>query len=76
MSDRLDMLKEELKEMEDVEADLDEQRNRVQQSIRNVTDDQENSRYPFHLNLNYIVGKGYIKPTFVVVEKTMEQFQF
>ncbi|XP_033626460.1 transcription factor E2F5-like [Asterias rubens] len=47
MSDRLDMLKEELKEMEDVEADLDEQRNRVQQSIRNVTDDQENSRLAY-----------------------------
>ncbi|XP_022106684.1 transcription factor E2F5-like isoform X2 [Acanthaster planci] len=47
MSDRLEVLKEELREMEDIEAELDELRSRIQQSIRNVTDDQENSRLAY-----------------------------
>ncbi|XP_038077481.1 transcription factor E2F5-like isoform X2 [Patiria miniata] len=47
MSDRLEVLKEELREMDSVEAELDELRSRIQQSIRNVTDDQENSRLAY-----------------------------
>ncbi|XP_033115719.1 transcription factor E2F5-like [Anneissia japonica] len=47
LADRLEVLKEELSELQDRERELDEQREWVQQSIKNVTDDQENSRLAY-----------------------------
>ncbi|XP_071958166.1 transcription factor E2F5-like [Antedon mediterranea] len=47
LADRLEVLKEELNELQERERELDEQREWVQQSIKNVTDDQENSRLAY-----------------------------
>lgn len=50
ITDRLEVLKDELSQLDLLENELDKQRTWVQQSIRNVTDDQENSRYPLLIN--------------------------
>ncbi|CAN0331795.1 unnamed protein product [Lampetra planeri] len=46
ISDRLVEIKEELEDLEQRERELDQQRLWVQQSIRNVTEDSDNSKYP------------------------------
>ncbi|XP_799123.2 transcription factor E2F5 [Strongylocentrotus purpuratus] len=46
-TDRVEELKLELDQLDQIEQELDQQRSRVQQSIRNVTDDVENSRLAY-----------------------------
>ncbi|MGH0129436.1 UNVERIFIED_CONTAM: hypothetical protein FKN15_020088 [Acipenser sinensis] len=47
IADKLIDMKAELEDLERREHELDQQRVWVQQSIKNVTDDIQNSRYPF-----------------------------
>uniref|UniRef100_A0A8C5QX04 Lactate dehydrogenase D n=1 Tax=Leptobrachium leishanense TaxID=445787 RepID=A0A8C5QX04_9ANUR len=49
IADKLIDLKAELADLEQREQELDQQRMWVQQSIRNVTDDVQNTGYPFHV---------------------------
>lgn len=46
-SERVEILKQEISNLDEVEAELDQQHKRVHQSIRNVQDDQENSRLAY-----------------------------
>nr|XP_054769480.1 transcription factor E2F4-like [Lytechinus pictus] len=46
-TERVEELKSELVQLDQIEQELDQQRPRVQQSIRNVTDDVENSRLAY-----------------------------
>ncbi|KAJ8417894.1 hypothetical protein AAFF_G00227370 [Aldrovandia affinis] len=46
IADKLIDLKAELEDLEHRENELDKQRVRIQQSIKNVTDDTQNSKYP------------------------------
>ncbi|XP_041454491.1 transcription factor E2F4-like isoform X2 [Lytechinus variegatus] len=46
-TERVEELKSELVQLDQIEQELDQQRSRVQQSIRNVTDDVENSRLAY-----------------------------
>lgn len=46
-SERVEILKQEIIDLEQVEAELDKQHQRAYQSIRNVQDDQENSRLAY-----------------------------
>nr|QDM02517.1 E2F5 [Apostichopus japonicus] len=46
-SERVEILKQEISTLDEVEAELDQQHKRVNQSIRNVQDDQENSRLAY-----------------------------
>ena len=47
ISDRLMVLKSEIEELDRRERELDQHKMRVQQSIKNVTDDTSNIQYPF-----------------------------
>ena len=47
ISDRLMVLKSEIEELDRRERELDEHKMRVQQSIKNVTDDTSNIQYLF-----------------------------
>ena len=47
ISDRLMVLKSEIEELDRRERELDQHKMRVQQSIKNVTDDASNIQYPF-----------------------------
>ena len=52
ISDRLMVLKSEIEELDRRERELDQHKMRVQQSIKNVTDDTSNIQYPFRTTLN------------------------
>ena len=49
ISDCLMVLKSEIEELDRRERELDQHKMRVQQSIKNVTDDTSNIQYPFRI---------------------------
>ena len=73
-SDKLYSVQEELEELARKEAELDQHKMWVQQSIKNVTDEVSNTRYPFivcqYLKiLKYNLTPYHTVPTFIDLEQ-------